>query len=177
MIAVLSALSVFIVPLLLLTIPVYAFYRGVSVYDEFIDGAREGLMLCLRLLPVLIAMMAATSVFIDGGGMNFLVRFFSPLCDLFGLPREVFPLAFIRPLSGTGSLGFTSQLIHAYGPDSLIGRFASVAQGSTETTFYVLSIYFGAVAVRRFRYALLVGLVGDAVAFAAAFILTKVFFY
>ena len=176
MISVLSAASVFIVPLFLLIVPVYAFYRGVPVYDEFIEGAKEGLMLCWRLLPVLIAMMTATSVFIDGGGMDFFVRLLSPLCDRFGLPREALPLAFIRPLSGTGSLGFTAQLIHAYGPDSLIGRFAAVAQGSTETTFYVLAVYFGAVAVRRFRYALLVGLVGDAVAFAAAFFLTGIFF-
>ena len=176
MISMLSAVSVFIVPLLLLVIPVYAFYRGVSVYDEFIDGAKEGLLLCWRLLPVLIAMMTATSVFIDGGGMTFLVKFLSTIGDLFGLPREVLPLAFIRPLSGTGSLGFTSQLIHSYGPDSLIGRFAAVAQGSTETTFYVLAVYFGSVGIKKYRYALATGLIADFAGIIGAIVIAKLFF-
>ena len=176
MISLLMTLSDGIVPALLLLIPLYAYYRGVSVYDEFIEGAKEGLLLTWGLLPFLIAMLAAVSVFLSCGGMDLLQRLLSPLCEIFGIPVEVFPLALMRPLSGSGSLGMTSGLIAEYGPDSFIGRLASIMQGSTETTFYVLTIYFGAVAIKRFRYALWVGLIGDTVAFITAFYLTIFFF-
>lgn len=176
MISVLMGISDWIVPVVLLGVPLYAYYRGVSVYDEFIEGAKEGLILTWGLLPFLIAMLTAVSVFIHCGGMDLLQRILSPLCDLFGIPVEVFPLAIMRPLSGSGSLGMTSGLIAEYGPDSFIGRLASIMQGSTETTFYVLTIYFGAVAIKRFRYALWVGLIGDLVAFITAFYLTILFF-
>ena len=176
MIAVLTNLSDWLVPLMLLLIPLYAYYRGVSVYDEFIEGAKEGLLLAWSLLPFLIAMLAAVSVFVGCGGMALLQRLLAPLCDFVGIPAEVFPLALMRPLSGSGSLGMTSGLIATYGPDSFIGRLASIMQGSTETTFYVLTVYFGAVAVKHFRYALWVGLIGDFVAFLAAYYLTILFF-
>lgn len=171
-----TGLSDWVVLLILLVIPLYAYYKEVPVYDEFIDGAKEGLLLTWNLLPFLIAMLAAVSVFIHGGGMALLQKITAPFCGLLGIPSEVIPLALMRPLSGSGSLGLTSALITEYGPDSFIGSLASVMQGSTETTFYVLTVYFGAVAVKRFRYALWVGLIGDAVAFITAFYLTILFF-
>ena len=173
---VLLSLSDWVIPLIFLGVPLYAYYRGVPVYDEFIEGAKEGLLLCWNLLPFLIAMLSAVAIFINGGGMALLQKLLAPLCDLLGIPSEVLPLALMRPLSGSGSLGLTSALITEYGPDSFIGRLASIMQGSTETTFYVLTVYFGAVAIKRFRYALWVGLIGDFVAFIAAFYLTILFF-
>ena len=176
MMTVLLSLSDWVIPLIFLGVPLYAYYRGVPVYDEFIEGAKEGLLLCWNLLPFLIAMLSAVAIFINGGGMALLQKLLAPLCDLLGIPSEVLPLALMRPLSGSGSLGSTSALITEYGPDSFIGRLASIMQGSTETTFYVLTVYFGAVAIKRFRYALWVGLIGDFVAFIAAFYLTILFF-
>lgn len=176
MVAALASLSDWIIPLILLAVPLYAYYRGVSVYDEFIDGAKEGLLLTWNLLPFLIAMLTAVSIFINGGGMSLLQKACAPLCTQLGIPSEVIPLALMRPLSGSGSLGLTAGLIQHYGPDSFIGRMASIMQGSTETTFYVLTVYFGAVAIKRFRYALWVGLIGDFVAFFTAFYVTKLFF-
>lgn len=176
MINFLSALSDWIVPLILLFVPLYAYFKGVSVYDEFIEGAKEGLLLTWNLLPFLIAMLAAVSIFIHGGGMALLQKICAPVFDALGIPVEVMPLALMRPLSGSGSFGLTSGLLTTYGPDSFIGRLASIMQGSTETTFYVLTVYFGAVAIKRFRYALWVGLIGDFTAFFVAFYLTKLFF-
>ena len=176
MIGILSSLSDWIIPLILLFVPLYAYFKGVSVYDEFIEGAKEGLLLTWNLLPFLISMLAAVSVFIHGGGMALLQKACAPLFDVLGIPSEVLPLALMRPLSGSGSFGLTSGLLMASGPDSFVGRLASIMQGSTETTFYVLTVYFGAVAVKRFRYALWVGLIGDFTAFFAAFYLTKLFF-
>lgn len=176
MISFLVTISDWIIPCLLLLIPLYAYYKGVSVYDEFIEGAKEGLLLTWNLLPFLIAMLSAIAVFTNGGGMALLQKLLSPLCTLFGVPEEVLPLALMRPLSGSGSLGLTASIINAHGPDSFVGRLASVMQGSTETTFYVLAVYFGAVSIKKFRYALWVGLIGDLAAFIAAFYLTKAFF-
>lgn len=174
--AVLLSVSDWVIPLIFLGVPLYAYYRGVAVYDEFIEGAKEGLLLCWNLLPFLIAMLSAVAIFINGGGMALLQKLLAPVCDFFGVPSEVLPLALMRPLSGSGSLGLTSALITEYGPDSFIGRLASIMQGSTETTFYVLTVYFGAVAIKHFRYALWVGLIGDFVAFITAFYLTILFF-
>lgn len=176
MMAFLSGVSDYIVPFILLFVPLYAYGKGVSVYDEFIEGAKDGLLLTWNLLPFLVAMLTAVSVFLHGGGMVFLGKLFSPLCEPLEIPGEVLPLALLRPLSGSGSLGLTASLIRQYGPDSFIGYLASVMQGSTETTFYVLTVYFGAAAIKRFRYALWVGLIGDLVAFLSAFYLTKLFF-
>lgn len=176
MIGFLAGLSDWIIPLILLFVPLYAYFKGVSVYDEFIEGAKEGLLLTWNLLPFLIAMLAAVAVFIHSGGMALLQKVCYPICGALGIPVEVMPLALMRPLSGSGSLGLTSGLLITYGPDSFIGRLASIMQGSTETTFYVLTVYFGAVAIKRFRYALFVGLIGDFTAFFVAFYLTKLFF-
>lgn len=176
MIGFLTAVSDWTVPCILLFVPLYAYYKGVSVYDEFTEGAAEGLRLAKNLLPFLVAMLSATAIFTAGGGMELLGKVLAPLCNFCGIPSEVIPLALLRPLSGSGSLGLTVSLLKDYGADSFIGRMASIMQGSTETTFYVLSVYFGAVGIRHFRYALAVGLIGDITAFGAAFCFTKLFF-
>lgn len=113
-------------------------------------------------------MLVAISMFRASGAMDVLVGFIQPLLGKAGIPGEVLPLAFLRPLTGAGSLAFTADLIQTYGPDSMIGRIASTIQGSTDTTLYVLTVYFGAVGIRKTRYALKVGLVSDLVGFLAA---------
>ncbi len=173
---ILTAISVWIIPTVLFAVPLYAYCKGVPIYDEFIEGVREGLMVTWHILPFLIAMLSAIKVFTNGNGMSLLFYLFHPIGEALGIPEEVLPLAVLRPLSGSGSLGLTANIIQDFGPDSFIGRLASIMQGSTETTFYVLTVYFGAVGIKKIRYALWVGLVGDAVAFLAAFYITSVYF-
>lgn len=174
--AILTAISAWAVPFLLFTIPLYAWYKGVPIYEEFVAGVKEGLRITWNLLPALIAMLAVTRVFMEGGALNLIFSLLLPAGSSIGFPQEVLPLAVMRPLSGTGALAFTADLIENFGPDSFTGRLASIMQGSTETTIYVLTVYFGSVGIRKYRYALAVGLCGDIVAFIAAFYVTVFFF-
>lgn len=175
--SILSAISTWTVPFILFSIPLYAWFKGVPIYDEFIAGAKEGLKLTWNLLPFLIAMLAAIRVFMESGALDLVFSLIMPASHSMGLPQEVLPLAVVRPLSGTGSLAFTADLIDTFGPDSFTGRLASIMQGSTETTIYVLTVYFGAIGIRKYRYAIWVGLCGDLVAFVSAFYITVLFFY
>lgn len=156
------------IPALIAFIPLYAAYRKVPVYESFVDGAKDGFGTAVGLIPHLVGMMTAISMFRASGAMDLLVAAVRPLFERLGVPGEVVPLGLLRPITGAGSLAYTTDLIKTYGPDSMIGRIASTIQGSTDTTLYVLTVYFGAVGVRRTRYALKVGLFSDLVGFAAA---------
>ncbi|QYR19950.1 spore maturation protein [Paenibacillus sp. sptzw28] len=151
-------------------IPLYAAFRKIPVYETFIEGAKDGFGTAINILPHLVGMMVAISMFRASGAMDMLGALIKPLFDQMGIPSEVLPLGLLRPLTGAGSLAFTAELIKTYGPDSMIGRIASTIQGSTDTTLYVLTVYFGAVGIRRSRYALKVGLFSDIVGFAAAIV-------
>ena len=167
-----TAVSAWTIPLMIVFIPLYAAFRKVPVYETFIEGAKDGFGTAIEyIIPHLVGMMVAISMFRASGAMDMLVSLISPLFNRLGIPSEVLPLGLLRPLTGAGSLAFTTELIKAYGPDSMIGRIASTIQGSTDTTLYVLTVYFGAVGVRRSRYALKVGLFSDFVGFAAAIII------
>ncbi|ANS77180.1 spore maturation protein [Paenibacillus yonginensis] len=149
-------------------IPLYAFFRKIPVYESFVEGAKGGFSTAIGIIPHLVGMMVAISVFRASGAMDFLIGLAAPLVRWLHIPPEVLPLGILRPLTGTGSLAFTTDLIKTYGPDSMIGRIASTIQGSTDTTLYVLTVYFGAVGIRNGRYALKVGLFSDLVGFVAA---------
>lgn len=149
-------------------IPLYAYFKKVPVYESFVDGAKDGFSTAIGIIPHLVGMMVAISVFRASGALDFFVGWMAPFLAWLQVPPEVLPLGFLRPLTGTGSLAFTTDLIKTYGPDSMIGRIASTIQGSTDTTLYVLTVYFGAVGIRNGRYALKVGLFSDVVGFIAA---------
>ncbi|WP_138493402.1 spore maturation protein [Paenibacillus pinistramenti] len=157
-------------------IPLYAYFRKIPVYESFVDGAKDGFSTAIGIIPHLVGMMVAISVFRASGAMDFLIGLAAPLVQWLHIPPEVLPLGILRPLTGTGSLAFTTDLIKTYGPDSMIGRIASTIQGSTDTTLYVLTVYFGAVGIRNGRYALKVGLFSDIVGFAAAIFVCLVLF-
>ncbi|GGA22819.1 spore maturation protein [Paenibacillus physcomitrellae] len=157
-------------------IPLYAFFRKIPVYESFVDGAKDGFSTAIGIIPHLVGMMVAISVFRASGAMDFLIGLAAPLVQWLHIPPEVLPLGILRPLTGTGSLAFTTDLIKTYGPDSMIGRIASTIQGSTDTTLYVLTVYFGAVGIRNGRYALKVGLFSDLVGFAAAIFICLLLF-
>ena len=163
-----TLLSTWMIPAIIAFIPLYAAFRKVPVYESFVLGAKDGFGTAVELIPHLVGMMVAISMFRASGAMDVILHALRPLFDWFGVPSEVLPLGLLRPITGAGSLAFTTDLIKAYGPDSMIGRIASTIQGSTDTTLYVLTVYFGAIGVRRTRYALKVGLFSDLVGFVAA---------
>jgi len=161
-------LSSWAIPTLLLIIPLIGYVRHVKVYEVFVEGASEGFWTTVRIMPFLIAMMVAINVFNASGAMDLCAEAIAPILAIFGIPPELLPLAIMRPLSGTGALGLTTQLLYTHGPDSMIGRIASTVLASTDTTFYILTVYFGAVGISRPRYALGVGLAGDIIGFLAS---------
>jgi spore maturation protein B len=154
-------LSLIAIPLLVVFILVYGAVKRVKVYEVFVEGAKEGFNVAVRILPFLVAMIVAIGVFRAGGAMDFLSDLLSPVTGLIGMPAEALPMALMRPLSGSGGLGVLSEIVSVHGPDSLIGRMVSVMMGSGETTFYVLAVYFGSVAVTRTRHAVPAGIVAD----------------
>ncbi|MDK2820216.1 MAG: spore maturation protein [Clostridia bacterium] len=164
------------IPIILLLIPVYGYLRGVPVYETFVTGAEDGFKVAVKIIPFLVGMLVAIGVFRASGAMDLFAGVLNPVLQLIGVPGEILPLALMRPLSGGGALGIAAELIGSYGPDSFIGRLASVMQGSTDTTFYVLTVYFGSVGVRRYRYALALGLLSDISSLMAAIAICQIMF-
>jgi len=163
-----NVLSAWAIPVIIVFIPLFAAYRKVPVYESFVDGAKEGFDTAIRIIPHLVGMMVAISVFRASGAMELMLGWTRPLVESVGIPGEVMPLAILRPITGAGSLAFTTDLMQQFGPDSMIGRIASTIQGSTDTTLYVITVYFGAIGIRKASYALKVGLISDAVGFIAS---------
>lgn len=156
------------IPVILLVIPLFGYLRRISVYEVFVEGAAEGFQTAIRIMPFLIAMMVAINVFKASGAMEMIAVCLKPFLVMLNVPVELVPLAVMRPLSGTGALGITTDILHTYGPDSLAGRTASTVLASTDTTLYILTVYFGSVGIKKVRYAVAVGLIGDLVGFFAA---------
>lgn len=171
-----NIMSAWVVPVFLLFVLVFALLRGVAVYECFVQGAQEGFGIAVRIIPYLVAMMMAVSIFRHSGMLEAVGGFCRPVLDILKIPADVIPLALMRPFSGGGSLGLAAELIESHGPDSLIGRLASTMQGSTDTTFFVLTVYFGSVGVKKYRYSLAVGLIADLTTFfASVYIVNRVF--
>ena len=164
------------IPVVLFVITVFALTKKVNVYETFIQGAQEGFTTAVKTIPFLVAMFVAISVFRSSGAMDLFVKMVSPVTENLGIPAEVLPLGIMRPLSGGGALGITAELIKTYGPDSFIGKLASTLQGSTDTTFFVLTLYFGSVGVSRYRYAVFSGLSADITGFIASVIVCNIVF-
>jgi spore maturation protein B len=162
--AALDAISLWAIPVLLVAIPLAGMIKGVKVYDVFIEGAKEGFDVGVRIIPFLVGILVAIGMFRGSGAMDLLTAALRPVMSATGFPVELVPLAILRSLTGSGSLAFTTDLVKTYGPDSLIARMAATMYGSSETTFYVLAVYFGAVGVRRTRHAVPAALIGDIVA-------------
>ncbi|PAQ16234.1 spore maturation protein [Bacillaceae bacterium SAOS 7] len=164
----LSIISIWIIPVIIGFILLYGTFKKVPTYETFVEGGKEGIHIAISIIPYLVGMMVSIAIFRASGALESVVDWMRPLLLSIGLAPEVFPLALIRPISGTAALGMVSDLIATYGPDSYIGRLASVMQGSTDTTFYVLTIYFGAVGIKQMGDALKVGLLADLAGFVAA---------
>ena len=165
-----KVLSPWIMPGLMAGFLIFGAARRVRVYEVFVEGAKEGFQVAVRIIPYLVAILAAVGMLRASGAMEAMVRVLGPWTSKVGLPAEALPMALIRPLSGSGAFAVLASILNdpAIGPDSYTGCLVSTLQGSTETTFYVLAVYFGAVQVRRIRYALAAGLAADLAGVMAA---------
>ncbi len=157
-----------VVPLTISGVALYGVGRRVDVYSALIHGAEEGRETLLRIVPALVGLLTAVSMLRASGALDLAARLLAPLLDRVGVPSELLPLMLVRPISGSAALGVGAELIGTYGPDSYLGRVAAVMLGSTETTFYTIAVYFGAVGVTRTRYALPAALCADLTGFLAA---------
>ena len=169
-------ISIIAIPSLVLLIVIYGAIKKVKIYEVFVEGAKEGFNIGVRIIPYLVAMLVAVGIFRASGAMDILTTLLSPLTNLIGMPAETLPMALIRPLSGSGALGVMSEIFKANGPDSLIGRMVSVMMGSGETTFYVLAVYFGAVSISKTRQAVPAGIIADIAGILASVWLTRLIF-
>jgi len=171
-----ATLSFWLLPALFSVFILYGWVRQVQVYDSVVDGAKQGFEVALRIIPYLVAIIVMVGMFRASGGLELLIQLVSPITLMIGMPAEVLPVALLRPLSGSGALGVAAETIQANGPDTFIGYFASTVYGSTETTFYVLAVYFGAVGIRNTRHALPACLLADTAGILAATFIVNLLF-
>jgi spore maturation protein B len=171
-----NSISKIVIPIVVLYIIYNGLKNHVDIYNSFLTGAKDGLITSLNIFPAILAMVFAVNIFLNSGIINFLLSGLKVLFNTFNMPFEVLPLAMLRPISGTASLAFLNEIFASYGPDSYIGNLSSIIQGCTDTTIYVLALYFGSIKITKTRYALPVGLFADLVGITTAFILAKIFF-
>lgn len=174
--AVLDAVSTWAIPVLLAGIPLLALARRVKVYPAFVEGAKQGFETAVRVIPPLVAILVALGMLRASGAMDGLTRLLGPVLGPLGVPASVVPMIVVRPLSGGGALGVVGDVLRSEGPDSYAGRLVSVMAGSTETTFYVLAVYMGAVGISRYRHALPAALAADLAGFTAAVVVVRLVF-
>jgi spore maturation protein SpmB len=156
-----AAASTWVLPVLIVVMVLYGVAKRVPIYDAAVAGAREGFEVAVRIIPFLVAIMVAVGMFRASGLLEFLVSGLAPITGALGFPSEAVPMALLRPLSGSGAYAVMAETMEHAGPDSHVGYLVSTLQGSTETTFYVLAVYFGAIGVTRVRHALAAGLLAD----------------
>lgn len=171
-----SLLSFFIIPLILVGFPLYGLYKRVAVYESFVEGAKEGFNVAVRIIPYLVAILFAIGMFRASGAMDFLMKVLHPVLAAIGVPSDVLPMFIIRPLTGSGSAALVVDMIKQFGEDSIFVKMAAVMFGSTETTFYVIAVYFGAVNIKNTRHAIHSGLTADVIAMLTAVWMVRLLF-
>ena len=170
-------LSNSLIPIIVLIIVVYGMFKGRKVYEWFVEGAKEGLEVCFRIFPALLAMIVAVRIFKDSNMINYINQILEPVLKIIGMPNEVVPLAIVKPLSGSGALGIFTDILNTVGPDTRTGLIASVLMGTTETIFYTITVYFGAVGIKKTRHTLWATTMADLVSIILAITLVGVFFF
>lgn len=171
-----TTVSTWIIPSFILIVLLVATYRKLPTYELFVDGGKEGIKMAFTLLPFLLGMIVSIAILRSSGALDAFILLISPVLSFIGIPPEIVPLALVRPISGSAALGMTTELTQNYGPDSFIGRLAATMQGSTDTTLYILTLYFGAVGIKRMNYALKVGLLADLVGITVSIIIVTLVF-
>ena len=165
-----------IIPIIVLIIVLYALKKRVDIYDTFIDGTKESFDMTLKVFPNLLAMVFGVNIFLKSGVLDFIFNNLKPIFSYINVQIEILPMAIMRPISGSASLAILNDIFLNYGPDSFIGTVASIIQGSTDTTFYVLTLYFGSIGIKKIRYAMWSGLFSDLVGIVTAIILGNALF-
>lgn len=170
---IIDIVSVFVLPAMIVGFPLYGLYKRVPVYEEFVEGAKEGFDVAVRIIPYLVAILFAIAMFRASGAMDFLIEGLRPMLAAVGIPAEVIPMGIVRPLTGSGSAAIVLDMINEFGEDSLLVKMAATMFGSTETTFYVIAVYFGAANITKTRHAVPAGLIADLAAFVMAVYVVK----
>ena len=171
-----KSISSLFIPVLILVVIIYAAYKKVNVYDSFIKGAKEGIPMVGSMFFSLLAMIFGVNIFLNSGIIDYFFAFLKPLLVLINIPVEVLPVAIMRPLSGSFGLALLNDMYKIYGPDSFVSILASIIQGSSDTTLYVITLYFGTIGIKKIRYALWVGLLTDLFMVILALIIVPLFF-
>lgn len=171
-----SIISSLIIPIMVLGIIVYGIKKKVNVYDVFVDGAKEGFEMVLTLFPCLLAMLLGINIFLKSDVLSVFLNILEPFFSYLKIPLEIVPMAIMRPISGGSTLAILNNLFETHGPDSFIGRIGSVIQGSTETTFYVLTLYFGSVGIKKIKHALWAGLLVDLIGITSGILIVGLLF-
>lgn len=165
--------SVWLIPLIILIVLTYGLIKKVPVYETFVDGAKDGLKVSVNIIPYLIAIIVAVSMLRASGAIELIQQALSGILDAIKVPADLLPVMVVRSLSGSAVLGMFSDIVHQYGPDSYPAKLAAVMVGSSETTFYVLAVYFGSVGIKKFRHAVLTGLLADSAGIIAAIVISR----
>ena len=168
--------SKLIVPIFILIIIFYGVFKKVDIYESFLNGAKEGLMTCFNIFPSILAMVFAVNIFLNSNFLSTIFSFLTPILGKFSLPIDIIPMALLRPISGTASLSIMNDIFSNFGPDSFVGLLASTIQGSTDTTIYVLALYFSSIKVTKIKHALYNGLFADLIGIVASFIVVSLLF-
>ncbi|AYO29877.1 MAG: spore maturation protein [Thermoanaerobacteraceae bacterium] len=165
-----------VIPFMIFVVFIYAHIKKVDIFEIFVEGAKDGFMMAIKLIPYLVGIYVAVGIFRESGAIDILVGLFSPILSIIKAPTEVLFLSIVRSLSGPAALGMLLEIFDKYGPDSFIGRLGSTLIGSTDTTFYIIAVYFGSVGIRNPRYSIPVGLFADFASFVASvYIVRKLF--
>lgn len=170
----LSYISLILIPLIIITIILYGLYEKQKVFDLFVEGATDGISIVVKLFPTLLGIFLAIGLLNSSGIINFILIIFNPLIIFFNIPKEIFPLAILRPISGSASLGIATDIMKQYGPDSLIGLIVSTIMGATETTIYTIAIYTSAIKVKKIRFVLVASLIADFTGMFVAIVLCRI---
>lgn len=165
-----------IIPIIIGFVVIYGIMKKVKVYECFIEGAKDGISICVKIFPYLLGMIIAVNVFRTSGALGYLINLIKPVVKIIGLPPEVVPLAMVKPLSGSGAIGIFAETLKKYGADSYIGIVASIMMGSTETIFYTVTVYYGAINIKKIRHTLWAAIMADITAIIMAVILTNYIF-
>lgn len=168
-------ISSLVVPFIIFLILIYGIKKKINVYDTFLEGAKGSFDIIFNIFPSMLAMFLGVNIFINSGLLDVIFNVLRPLFNLIKVPLEIVPMALMRPLSGSSSLALLNNILSSAGPDSLAGRIGSIIQGSTDTTFYVISLYFGSVGIKKIKYSLWVGIIADIIGIVASILVVKIF--
>lgn len=172
----LNNISNLVIPVMVLIVIIYGLSKKCDIYDAFVDGAGESVSMIVSMFPCLLGMILGINIFLNSGLLTFILGFAKPIFEFLKVPMEIIPMALMRPISGSSALAILNNILGDFGPDSVIGKMASVIQGSTDTTFYVLTLYFGSIGIKKIRYSLKVGLLADLIGIVVSIVIINLLF-